>query len=648
MKPSSCRKLPAVTAIGVFLFSATSMVLPRAAAAGPPGDGDGRTAAEQWVAENGHLTRPSPDSALAAHDAATQGMVISEGPFAEVIKNLAPSGRGERFEPDATTDVWVLGKFAYTGTFNSPCGGEPDAGIWIWDVHNHNKIPERVGFIPSPAGSRANDVKVAQMNSGNILVHTNESCAGGPGGFEIWEVSDPTTPMHLASVQVDELNPISDALFGGLSDVGVHNVFLFTQGEQDLVAAVSEGAFDNFQVFDITDPTNPALAGAWGAEEIFDPGVGDETTDVGRVLNAALWLLDGFGSSANRFLHDITISEDGARAYLSNWDAGLVLLDIGDPSNPTLVGVADPTAGPGGEGNSHAAWPTADGSVVVETTEDFEFQRIAITVNTGPLASSQFGGTEDVGGAPPPRFADTGPVTGELVFVGRLCTGDPVENAGALDPGDIAVIRRGACIFSEKLLNAQALGAGAGVIANNVPGGEVLGNWTAPDPAITIPGLFISTADGDTIEGNPTGNLATIDPDVVVFNPWGFVRIWDFSDPMAPVLASTFLTEHAENLTGPPDPRGTFSVHNVIVEDNKAYISWYSDGVLIVDISDPYSPVEVARFHREGPQFEAENGGIQDVWGIYKEKNLPWIYASDRNGGLYVLKEYGQGTIGKK
>ncbi len=79
-----------------------------------------------------------------------------------------------------------------------------------------------------------------------------------------------------------------------------------------------------------------------------------------------------------------------------------------------------------------------------------------------------------------------------------------------------------------------------------------------------------------------------------------------------------------------------------------AYVSWYSDGVIVLDVTDPYNPVEVGRYHREGADFEAGNGGIQDVWGIYKVPGRPWIYASDRNGGLYVLKEYGSSGKGRR
>ena len=209
------------------------------------------------------------------------------------------------------------------------------------------------------------------MNSGDILVHSNQDCAGGPGGFEIYNVDDPTNPVHRASVRIDELNVVSAALSGGLTDLGVQKLSLFSQGANDYVAATSTGNFDNLRIFDITDPSAPVPVSAWGAEELVDPGVG-ESNDVGRVLSASLWLLDGFGTTANRYLLDATISSDGTRAYLGNWDAGLVLLDVSDPSAPQVVSVAlDPVAGSlDGEVNSSAAWPSEDGSIVVEVEED--------------------------------------------------------------------------------------------------------------------------------------------------------------------------------------------------------------------------------------------------------------------------------------
>jgi hypothetical protein len=89
---------------------------------------------------------------------------------------------------------------------------------------------------------------------------------------------------------------------------------------------------------------------------------------------------------------------------------------------------------------------------------------------------------------------------------------------------------------------------------------------------------------------------------------------------------------------------GTYSVHNVIVEKGFATLSWYSNGVIVVDVRDPYNPVEVARYNPTGEEFEEQNAGPQDVWGIHKERGRPWLYASDRNGGLYILT--GRGARG--
>ena len=127
---------------------------------------------------------------------------------------------------------------------------------------------------------------------------------------------------------------------------------------------------------------------------------------------------------------------------------------------------------------------------------------------------------------------------------------------------------------------------------------------------------------------------------------WSGLRIWDYSDPANPVLASTFNTL----CSAYPDDKschaeGIYSSHNLIVEGDKVYVSWYAEGVLILDISDPYNPVEIARFKGTDETFEARNGGVQDVWGIHKLPGDPLIYASDRNGGLYVLQEHTlQGT----
>ena len=69
-----------------------------------------------------------------------------------------------------------------------------------------------------------------------------------------------------------------------------------------------------------------------------------------------------------------------------------------------------------------------------------------------------------------------------------------------------------------------------------------------------------------------------------------------------------------------------------------AYISWYAEGLVVLDISNPYKPVEISRYRTSGPSFRLSNGGDQDIWGVHKVPGAPWIYISDRNGGMYVLE----------
>jgi len=60
-----------------------------------------------------------------------------------------------------------------------------------------------------------------------------------------------------------------------------------------------------------------------------------------------------------------------------------------------------------------------------------------------------------------------------------------------------------------------------------------------------------------------------------------------------------------------------------------------------LDVTDPYHPVELARFTGTN-----EVGDPTDFWGVYKIPNEPYIYGADRNGGLWIFQEKGAGSGG--
>ena len=608
-----------------------------------------------------------PSQPLFDHDEETS-QVVSDGPFAHVTKNLEVAGHGARLLPNGTTDVQALDRYAYVGTWHVPCGtgegfGEDELvddqlgpGVAVFDVRNPNRLTY-VGSLPSVEGSMINDVKVKRMNAGTILGHTNEPCIGaaapGRGGIELYDIEDPTQPTHLASVQVDDANPVLRDVFGFV-DVGVHNLRLFTQDDRDYVAvAAPHTIFGQLQIFEITDPTEPEFVSAWGAEFLCEGEFCSDDphteTDIGVILDVHFeWMLDGFGEFRRRFLHDVSISEDGTRAYLANWDAGVILLDITDPADPQFISKAlDPTAGDG-EVNSHTAWPSEDGSVVIETEEDFSIFQLAFGITEGPHAGT-YEATEGFFTTPIVDLPDR-TMAGPTTYLGFACDPDGIPEAE--QDGEIAVIQRGPledpCAFDRKAEIAIEAGYD-GMVVFNHPSDEST-TIMSGDPR-DIPGVFVGHSTGlaifdvEDVTALSVGDTGASIEAISEPAQWGQVRIWDFSDEEHPVLASEFDTRCSfDPFHEDCDPRGTYSVHNAIIERGKAYISWYSDGVLILDISDPYTPVETARWSPAGEEFEEENGGILDIWGVWKESRKPWIYAADRNGGLYVLKEYGSGT----
>lgn len=74
--------------------------------------------------------------------------------------------------------------------------------------------------------------------------------------------------------------------------------------------------------------------------------------------------------------------------------------------------------------------------------------------------------------------------------------------------------------------------------------------------------------------------------------------------------------------------------HNVFVQSDLLWSSYYSEGVVVWDIGDPTKPVLVDRYDTS-----SFNSGFHGVWGVYPYANRNGIvYGSDIEEGLFVLK----------
>jgi hypothetical protein len=117
---------------------------------------------------------------------------------------------------------------------------------------------------------------------------------------------------------------------------------------------------------------------------------------------------------------------------------------------------------------------------------------------------------------------------------------------------------------------------------------------------------------------------------------WGYPRIFDISDPTNPVQIARF--ELPTTRQASPDRPGDFTVHDPKVRGNKVYLSWYAEGVVVLDISDPRNPEQIAQFLP--PPAEDPMGFFVpaqvNVWGV--DVHSSYAVASDMSSGLWVFE----------
>ncbi|HET9214162.1 MAG TPA: M14 family zinc carboxypeptidase [Gaiellaceae bacterium] len=158
-------------------------------------------------------------------------------------------------------------------------------------------------------------------------------------------------------------------------------------------------------------------------------------------------------------------------------------------------------------------------------------------------------------GAVEASFGPDAPVAGVAGSVALVSDGSSLPSEGCnplvgFPAGAIALVDRGSGPFTQKVLNAQAAGAVAVVVANNVPGDPFAMGGSAP--GITIPAAMISQDDGATLKaGLPaSGRLhgaPPLDPSRVVVESlaWGHeggnditIELVDPGAPSSPLAVS--------------------------------------------------------------------------------------------------------------
>lgn len=196
---------------------------------------------------------------------------------------------------------------------------------------------------------RSNSLEVC----GDLMAVAYQCQAPGqtPAGMELFDISDPEKPKSLSFF--DASGPFSR---------GVHQLW-FCDGEFVHMAA---GAADFqphnqlddqfYRIVDVRDPSHPTEAGRWWL-----PGtrVGDAASPPKRHEPPA--------DSGFRAHNTNVYPQRPDRAYLGYLDAGMIILDIADKANPSVVARWDNS--PPYHGFSHTVLPLFERNLLVVTDE---------------------------------------------------------------------------------------------------------------------------------------------------------------------------------------------------------------------------------------------------------------------------------------
>ena len=159
-----------------------------------------------------------------------------------------------------------------------------------------------------------------------------------------------------------------------------------------------------------------------------------------------------------------------------------------------------------------------------------------------------------------------------------------------------------------------------------------------------------------TFEGDELGNAhsAAVSPQETLLvetheTNGGTATLWNIADPAAPARLGTVELsdqllrqgrrgEEVERVQGLDL---SDSVHDAKLQGGHAFFSWYRQGVVAADVSDPAAPRVVARFlppptrDAEG-MFCPSGRSCRAVWGVYATPD--YVLASDIVGGLWILR----------
>ena len=557
-------------------------------------------------------------------------------------------------------DVGVHKGHAYVAAFNDrDC---QKGGVYVFDIRDVT-APKQVNFIRtannSYVGEGSQTISLATPAfTGDLLLHNNETCTGGGngggtdqsvGGIGLVDVTNPKVESVLAQ-------GFGDVSAGGTKAHTVHSAFAWQPSATKAYAVLVDNEESaDIDIADITDPRKPRII----AE--YDLDGGTVTIDGTTKPSGIRTIADTVKGDSESFLHDMVVKEIGGRQVMlaSYWDGGYVKLDVTDPTRATYLADSDFAAADEQlleqtgasrvpEGNAHQAEFNSDDKLILAADEDFSpYSLVSKNETDGtPFQADSGDGTR--------QLVPGTKVTGQTVFGGRACPGDAAVPVAKV-PGQIAVLERGVCTFTEKVAAVEAANAATGpdyaaALIFNRKGSDACTSTLGMSVDGGIPafgvigrdvglGLFGASVEADCATNESGTSVSTLGlgalGDTVTFDSyfdgWGYLRLFANGNGKLKQLDTFAIPEamDASKAVG----SGDLSVHEVAFSEKKpnlAYVSYYAGGTRVYDVSRGQIKEVAHHIDADG----------SNVWGVqvFSSGGKEYVAASDRDFGIQIFE----------
>jgi hypothetical protein len=323
------------------------------------------------------------------------------------------------------------------------------------------------------------------------------------------------------------------------------------------------------------------------------------------------------GGATGTDIYGLNLIVEGDIAYVVG-QYGLDTIDVSDPANPVRLGHVDGylndvrIAHGLGKTVAFAASEAGDDRVwVIDVTDPTMPEQVSVideyahslqirTVGpTTELYLANYSGTV-------PRYDVTDPLT-------------PVPMGISVLPGQTITGIHDLTVYGDK------------IYANNTDAGLVAVDTSASFTAPTEIGRKQSAYSHASWAANINGKELVLHGDEGMTtdgNGAAFMRVLD-GDPASP----TYMQD-----LGRYQSRPEVGIHNIEVHGTRAYISYYQDGIRIVDLGDPTNPIEVAHYNTWDPE-TSYGSAFEGAVGVRKVGD--YVYVADLARGLVILRELG-------